>query len=204
MATNPNQQYLDQLNAIYNQIMNRGAFSYDMANDPFYQQYAQQYTQLGKQAMRDTQAQSASLTGGYGNSWAASAGSQAYQGYLDQLNNMAPEFYDRAYQQWLGEGDMLATQYNLAATHPATVATLTPQFSGGGSGKKTATKLASGATAGLGSIGAGLYGSVLNDAQKQTPTATTSPKAYKDVTGSWPGTNTHARLLNDIEKKKKE
>lgn len=195
MATNPNQQYLDQLNAIYNQIMNRGAFSYDMANDPFYQQYAQQYTQLGKQAMRDTQAQSASLTGGYGNSWAASAGSQAYQGYLDQLNNMAPEFYDRAYQQWLGEGDMLATQYNLAATHPTNVAALTPKSSGKGS-TGTAKKAATGATSGL-----------LSGAPSAVPTTTASAKTFKDATGSWAGTNTIERFLYEAQKnqnKKKE
>ena len=187
---NPNQQYIDQLNAIYNQIMNRGAFNYDMANDPFYQQYAQQYTQLGKQAMRDTQAQSASLTGGYGNSWAASAGSQAYQGYLDQLNSMAPEFYDRAYQQWLGEGDMLATQYNLAATHPANVAALTPTKSSSRTAVKPNTDsfvagIGAGASAALGAV----------------PTAAVSAKTYKDLTGSWPGTNTSDRFLYDVEKK---
>lgn len=128
---NPNQQYIDALNKIYSTIMNRGAFSYDMENDPLYKQYAKQYTQLGKQAMVDTTAQSAALTGGYGNSWATSAGAQAYQGYLDQLNDKIPELRNQAYNEWLNEGDMLLQQYNLAAQHPSTLKSLTPTSAGG-------------------------------------------------------------------------
>lgn len=136
-AANPNQQYIDQLNSLYNQILNRGTFSYDLQGDPLYRQYADQYTQLGQQAMRDTQAQSAALTGGYGNSYASSAGSQAYQQYLNQLNSVIPELYDRAYQAWQNEGDDLLTQYNLIASHPSNISAMTPKTSsGGGSSKK--------------------------------------------------------------------
>lgn len=133
-AANPNQQYIDQLNSLYNQIMGRGAFSYDLQGDPLYRQYADQYTQLGQQAMRNTQAQSAALTGGYGNSWASSAGSQAYQQYLDQLNSVIPSLYDRAYQAWKDEGDDLMTQYKLAASHPSMISAMTPKVSSGGGG----------------------------------------------------------------------
>lgn len=133
-AANPNQQYIDQLNNLYNQIMNRGTFSYDLQGDPLYRQYADQYTQLGQQAMRDTQAQSAALTGGYGNSYASSAGSQAYQQYLNQLNSVIPDLYDRAYQAWKDEGDDLMTQYSLVASHPSVISSMTPRTSSGGSG----------------------------------------------------------------------
>lgn len=138
-AANPNQQYINQLDSIYNQIMGRGPFAYDLQGDMLYRQYADQYTQLGKQAMRDTQAQAAALTGGYGNSWAESAGSQAYQGYLSQLNAMVPEFYDRAYNAWLNEGDQLMQQYDMAATHPGVIAALTPQATSGRSGGRGKT-----------------------------------------------------------------
>lgn len=133
-AANPNQQYIDQLNSLYNQILNRGTFSYDLQGDPLYRQYADQYTQLGQQAMRDTQAQSAALTGGYGNSWASSAGSQAYQQYLNQLNSVIPDLYDRAYQAWQDQGDDLMTQYSLVAQHPGVISSMTPQTSSGGGG----------------------------------------------------------------------
>lgn len=139
-AANPNQQYIDQLNSLYNQIMGRGAFSYDLQGDPLYRQYADQYTQLGQQAMRNTQAQSAALTGGYGNSWASSAGSQAYQQYLDQLNSVIPSLYDRAYQAWKDEGDDLMTQYKLAASHPSMISAMTPTVSSGGGGGGSSSK----------------------------------------------------------------
>lgn len=133
-AANPNQQYIDQLNSLYEQILNRGKFSYDLQGDPLYRQYADQYTQLGQQAMRDTQAQSAALTGGYGNSWASSASSQAYQQYLNQLNDVIPDLYDRAYQAWQDQGDDLLSQYSLVASHPGVISSMTPQTSSGGGG----------------------------------------------------------------------
>lgn len=129
-GANPNQQYIDQLQDIYNQIMDRGPFAYDLEGDMFFRQYADQYGQLGQQAMRDTMAQSAALTGGYGNSWASAAAQQANQQYLNQLNSMIPEFYDRAYKAWTNEGDELMNQYKLAASHPGVIDSLKPR--GGG------------------------------------------------------------------------
>jgi hypothetical protein len=64
-----------------NDILNRKAFSYDLNGDALYQQYKDMYMAQGKLAMQDTMGQAASMTGGYGNSYAASAGNQAYQGY---------------------------------------------------------------------------------------------------------------------------
>lgn len=130
-GVNPNQQYIDQLQDIYSQIMNRGPFSYDLEGDTFFRQYADQYSQLGQQAMRDTMAKSAALTGGYGNSWASAAAQQANQQYLNQLNSMIPEFYDRAYKAWLNEGDELMNQYKLAASHSGVIDSLKPRSSGG-------------------------------------------------------------------------
>ena len=52
--------------ALY-KINNREKFAYDLNGDALYQQYKDRYTQMGKQAMRDTMGQAAALTGGYGN-----------------------------------------------------------------------------------------------------------------------------------------
>lgn len=113
-------KYTQQLNDIYDQIMNRGAFKYDLNADMLYQNYADQYQQLGKQAMQDTIGQASAMTGGYGNSYAASAGNQAYQQYLTQLNSMIPELYDRAYQRYQDEGNELYNRYGLAQGADAT------------------------------------------------------------------------------------
>lgn len=106
--------YTAQAKALYEQLMNRGDFQYDMQGDMLYRQYADQYSQLGRQAMRDTMGTAVGLTGGYGNSYANTVGNQAYQQYLNQLNTMVPEFYDRAYQRWQDQGNELLTQYQLA------------------------------------------------------------------------------------------
>lgn len=93
-------RWAQQIEGLMNGISNYGDFNYDQSNDPLYQMYEQMYTRNGQKAMKDTMAQSAALTGGYGNSWASSVGQQAYQGYMDQLNERALELRDRAYGEW--------------------------------------------------------------------------------------------------------
>ena len=105
--------YDDQLQEIYDKIVNRDKFSYDLNSDALYQQYADQYQLMGRQAMMDTMGQAAALTGGYGNSYASTAGNQAYQAYLQQLNNVVPELYGMALDQYNAEGDKLLTQYSM-------------------------------------------------------------------------------------------
>ena len=100
-----------QLQEAYDRIVNREKFSYDMNSDAMYQQYADQYQLMGQQAMMDTMGQAAALTGGYGNSYASTAGNQAYQAYLQQLNDVVPELYGMALDQYNAEGDKLLTQY---------------------------------------------------------------------------------------------
>ena len=105
--------YTQQLSDLYNQIMTRDPFTYDFNADALYQQAKDQYMQQGQMAMRDTMAQAAAMTGGYGNSYANTAGQQAYQGYLQQLSAIMPEYYDRAYQRYMQEGQNLMDRYNL-------------------------------------------------------------------------------------------
>lgn len=103
-----------QLNDLYTQIMNRPGFSYDLNADMLYQQYKDQYVNQGQQAMKDTMGQAAALTGGYGSSYGQSVGQQQYDAYLQRLNEVIPDLYDRAYQQYKDEGDVLMQQYGIA------------------------------------------------------------------------------------------
>lgn len=107
------QKYAEQQQALFDKIMNRGDFRYNAEADPLYQQYRDQYTTLGQQAMRDTMGQAAGLTGGYGSTYAQQAGQQAYEGYLQRLNDVMPELYNAAWSRWNNEGDRLQAQYNL-------------------------------------------------------------------------------------------
>lgn len=105
--------YEAQLKGLYDQIMNREAFSYDFNADQMYQMYKNNYMQQGETAMQDTMGQAAALTGGYGSSYGQSVGQQTYQNYLQQLNNIIPELRDQAYQQYQDEGTNLLNKYNV-------------------------------------------------------------------------------------------
>lgn len=109
-----NSDFYKQWTSLANQYMNRDPFSYDLASDGLYQQYADQYTRLGSQAMQETLGQAAALTGGYNSSYAQGAGQQAYQGYLDQLNNIVPELYGQALNRYNQEGQDLMSAASLA------------------------------------------------------------------------------------------
>ncbi len=102
-----------QINEMIDRILNREKFTYDINSDALYQQYADQYKNLGKLAMQDTMGQAAAMTGGYGSSYAQSVGQQAYQGYLSQLNEMVPELYGMALDQYNREGQEMYNQYGL-------------------------------------------------------------------------------------------
>ncbi len=106
--TSPWSSQADQL---MQQYMDRKPFQYDINQDALYQQYVDQYVKGGQLAMMDTMGQAQAMTGGYGNSYAQTAGQQAYQGYLGQLNNVVPELYQQALNRYMQEGDALAQQY---------------------------------------------------------------------------------------------
>ena len=108
-------QWQAALDDTMNKILNREKFSYDLNGDALYQQYKDQYVMQGKQAMMDTMGQAAAMTGGYGNSYAQTAGQQTYQGYLQQLNDRVPELYQMALDQYNREGDNLYNQYGMYA-----------------------------------------------------------------------------------------
>ena len=109
-------KYEDQISDILDNILNRPKFSYtseDMTNDDLYKMYRDQYMRQGNLAMRDTMGNAASLTGGYGNTYASAAGQQAYDNYVSMLNDKALDFYDRAYQRYNDEGQNLYNQMNV-------------------------------------------------------------------------------------------
>ena len=101
-----------QLNGWLNEIDNYEPFKYDLNADMLYRQAVDNYAMLGQQAMQDTMGNAAALTGGYGNSYAAAAGNQAYQQYITQANNMIPQFQQMAMDVWQSGLDQLLSQYN--------------------------------------------------------------------------------------------
>ena len=102
-----------ELDSLYDKIVNRDKFKYDVYDDPMYQQYKMQYQNLGRTAMMDTMGQAAALTGGYGSSYGQSVGQQTYDAYLQSLNEVVPELYGQAYQQYRDEGTDMLNQWGL-------------------------------------------------------------------------------------------
>lgn len=106
-------RWQSQIDNALNAITNRKAFSYDFNADPLYQAYKDQYTKLGKEASMNAAANAAALTGGYGNSYAVTAGAQANQQYLTRLNEVIPELYNLAMNRYKMEGDELNNKYGV-------------------------------------------------------------------------------------------
>lgn len=119
MGSGYQSQWQDQLDDTMQRIMNREKFTYDLNGDALYKQYKDQYITGGRMAMMDTMGQAAALTGGYGNSYAQGVGQQAYQGYLQGLNDKIPELYQLALSQYQSEGDALMDRYGLLADRDA-------------------------------------------------------------------------------------
>lgn len=105
--------YEGQLEDIYDRIVNRDKFSYDLNGDMLYQQYKDQYIQQSQLAMRDTMGQAAALTGGYGSTYGQAVGQQQYDAYIQQLNGLVPELYGMALDRYRQEGDDLYQLYGL-------------------------------------------------------------------------------------------
>ena len=105
--------YGQQLAALYDDMTGREPFSYEPEEDAAFAQYARMYRQKGRAAMEDTMGQTAALTGGYASSYAAAAGQQAYERYMQELMAMLPEFQEQAQKTYDREGQALREQYDL-------------------------------------------------------------------------------------------
>lgn len=105
--------YGDAVKDAWNNINNRKAFSYDLNGDALYQQYKDKYINQGRLAMADTMGQASAMTGGYGSSYAVTAGNQAYQSHLQNLNDIVPQLYQMAYDRYNQEGQDLKDKYSI-------------------------------------------------------------------------------------------
>ena len=88
-------------------------FSYDPASDPAYGQYKDTLQKQGRLAMRDTMGQASALTGGYGSSYAATAGQAAYDASLARLQQLLPTLQENAYNRHRDSRADLLTRYDL-------------------------------------------------------------------------------------------
>lgn len=106
-------RYDAQIDELLNKLLNRDPFEYNEELDPLYQQYKDMYTKQGQLAMEDTMGQAAALTGGYSSTYSQAVGQQMYNAYLNKVQEMLPQFYDRAYGQYQDEGTNIKDLYGM-------------------------------------------------------------------------------------------
>jgi hypothetical protein len=105
--------YTDDIKNMMDKILNREKFSYDVDNDPLFQQALASAMKSGKQAMQDTIGQASALTGGYGSSYATSVGNQSYNAYIEDAYDNLPQYYQMAWNQYQAEGDEMYRQLGM-------------------------------------------------------------------------------------------
>ncbi len=99
-----------EMNAALEKLENR-SFSYDLSADPVYDSYRRAYIRKGQLAMADTLGKTTALTGGYGNSWAATAAQESYNSYMRSLTDKIPQLYQLAQDRYDAETQQLNAQY---------------------------------------------------------------------------------------------
>ena len=112
-----NQDQIDSLTKAYTE---RGQFSYDPEADAAYQNYVKAMKDNGQKVMQDTMGKAASMTGGYGNSYATSVGQQVYNDYMSQASAAQADFEDRALARYNAEGDNLLSKLSLLQNQEST------------------------------------------------------------------------------------
>jgi len=86
-------------------VLSKNRFSYDPDSDKLFGQYKDSYEKAGQKAMEDTVGNASLLTGGYANSYAVTAGQQAYNEYMSKLSDKIPELEQRAYERYRDDED---------------------------------------------------------------------------------------------------
>lgn len=120
LAARYEREYLDDIQSRITALENRAPFSYNPDEDPVYLAYKEKYLLEGERASRNAMSDYAALTGGYVGSAAVTAGALANQYYAQQLGNKIPELAEQAYQRYYNdynsEVDMLNRMIDLYDT----------------------------------------------------------------------------------------
>ncbi len=85
--------------ALMDQLMTAPGFGYEQEEDPLYRQYRDMYERAGEKAAENAFGLAASYTGGYGNTYAATAANDAYAMYMDRLAAKGEALEQQAYDR---------------------------------------------------------------------------------------------------------
>jgi hypothetical protein len=105
--------YAEDIEALMERLNTMPKYSYDANADPLYQSIRDRAVRDGKMAARDTTARMAGLTGGMGNSYAASAGNQAAQEHLRRATEQLPALEGNARTAYYADMDAQLERLNM-------------------------------------------------------------------------------------------
>ncbi len=92
--------YQNQADAIYKRIQETPDFKYDFNEDAVFKTLQEQFLKDGRLAAENVAGQAAALSGGYANSYGATAAGQAYMGAIGDLYDVVPELEAAAYSRY--------------------------------------------------------------------------------------------------------
>lgn len=105
-------RYSDEVNKRLRDAIDRKPFNYNVNEDKLFSQYKSAYENSGKRAMQDTMGDAAALSGGYANSYAVTAGQQAYNSYMEKLSDKVTELEQLAYKRYRDDEDAAYRRLN--------------------------------------------------------------------------------------------
>ena len=100
---------------LMDRLMTMPDFGYDREEDPLYRQYRDMYERAGEKAAENAFGLAASYTGGYGNTYAASAANDAYAMYMDRLAAKGEALEQQAYDRYRDDRSDLYRRLEAAA-----------------------------------------------------------------------------------------
>ena len=105
-----------EYNEAVDAYLGRDEFKFDVNEDALYSQLKDVYASQAKLAAEDATARATALTGGYGSTYAATAGSQAYNEHMKGLEDAIPDLYSAALDRYTAEGDRMLDNISLLAS----------------------------------------------------------------------------------------
>lgn len=106
--------YINDVNDLYDQVMNQEKFSYDPQKDQLFQMYKKQYQAQGNRAMQNQMGAAAANSGGYNSSAAQTSAQNTFQTYMNDLSQKASETYKNSLDMYKYNQQNLLDRYNVA------------------------------------------------------------------------------------------
>lgn len=95
-------------------LLNAQPFAFDLNADALYRQYKDSYTRQGLDAAQNLFGKAATMTGGFGNSYAQSVAAQTYNDYMLSLQDKGLQIYENAYDRYQDDLDRKADLFRIA------------------------------------------------------------------------------------------